>query len=130
MRHAQTVPVLGSVLLVAALTAGGLYARPTHDRAGHRLVLHTYAEPDATYVSAWSSGEVFARVEPGKLAPLRFTQTLRYVDNCRWLGVETLEPIDERLYSYRYSETLLECPPGATAEHTRKTPRTGIVVVE
>lgn len=130
MRHAQTVPVLGSVLLVAALTAGGLYARPTHDRAAHRLVLHTYAEPDATYISAWGHGAVFAKIQPGALTPLRFTQTLRYVDNCRWLGVESLEPIDDHMYSYRYSETLLECEPGATAERTRKTPRTGIVVVE
>jgi hypothetical protein len=48
-------------------------------------------------------------------------------DGCRWLGVETLEPIDDKTYAYDYSEYILECDEGATP--FLKTPRTGIVDV-
>lgn len=130
MRLAQTVPVLGSVLLVTALTAGALAMRSTCHRSQHRLVLHTYSVASNTYISRWAMGEVFADVTPGKLEPIRFAQKLRYVDHCQWMGVETLIPIDDRAYSYEYSETLLECEADGTPELTRKTPRTGLVVVE
>src|SRR5262245_20784300 len=109
MRHAQTVPVLGTVLLGLAVTAGGLYARATDDRAGgtHRLVLHTYAEPHAIYLTAWERGDVYVTLDGGELRPLTFSMRASVSDGCRWLGTERLEPIDERTYSYRYDERIL-----------------------
>jgi hypothetical protein len=130
MRHALTTPMFGSVLVGLALAAGGLYARTdsTDHRAEHRLVLHTYAEPNALYLSAWDHGDVRVTLDGSERKPLRFTVRASVSDGCRWLATETLEPIDQRTYSYRYEEKILECDADATP--CRKTPRTGIVTVE
>ena len=79
------------------------------------------------YLTAWEHGDVRINVD-GDLVPLTFQTRAEYVDHCRWLGTETLRPIGERRYAYSYSETLLDCDPGATP--AIKTPRIGIVTVE
>ena len=63
-----------------------------------------------------------------QLHPITFYNRASIHDGCRWLGTETLTPIDSKTFYYDYSETVLECDPGATPFY--KTPRTGLVTVE
>ena len=60
--------------------------------------------------------------------PVTFKTRAQVYDGCRWLGVETLIPRDERSFDYDYSEYILSCEPGATP--ARKTPRKGLVTIE
>jgi hypothetical protein len=126
MQQALTSSVFRSIavggLLVALSLAYG------HSTRSHRLVLHAVDRPDCVYVTAWRHGDVRLAVDPGKLAPLRFTTRAWLSDGCRWLGRETLHPIGPRAYSYRYDEVILGCEPDA--EPFLKTPRVGTVTVE
>ncbi len=134
MQQALTSPVARAVifggLLVAAtlvLPAARCPKPASGPHRGVRLVLQTIAEPDAVYLSWWYNGDVRLDLTPGELPVLRFTTRAQVSDGCRWKGIETLEPIDDRHYAYRYDEALLSCRPGATPY--RKTPRIGLVTV-
>jgi hypothetical protein len=117
-------PVAVGGLLLALTLAYGHSATNHHTR---RLVLHTVAEPDSIYLSAWRNGDVVLSDNPRVPSTLIFTTRASVSDGCRWLGTETLEPIG-RSYLYRYEETILGCDEDAVPY--RKTPRTGIVTVE
>lgn len=127
MLHALSTPVLKSFAIGGILLGLGVAARLTAPET-HRLVLHAPAERGAVYLSAFDDdGEV--EVE-GALprGPFMFEIQARGGDGCRWLAVETLEPIDGRTYAYGYAEYIVSCEPGATPY--RKTPRRGIVTVD
>ena len=128
MLHALTTPVLKSVVLGGLLLGVGVGATrvmPTDHTS--RLVLHAPEAPNALYLSAWDHGDV--RLDLGdQLQPLRFEIRASVSDGCRWLAIETLEPIDERTFAYDYSEYIVECDDDAIPAF--KTPRTGLVLVE
>ena len=129
MLQALTTPVLTSVVLGGLLLGAGLgAAQVTSNHAtSRRLVLHAPEKPHALYLSAWDEGDV--RIDVGdKLQPMRFEIRASVSDGCRWLAIETLDPIDDRTFSYDYSEYIIECNEDATPAST--TPRTGFVVVE
>jgi hypothetical protein len=131
MLQALQTPAFRSIALAGVLFgAGAVHARLAHHTVTHRLVLHAIAEPNAFYLSAFRDGRADVRVtvEAGELHPITFEVRASVYDGCRWLGTETLEPIDSHRYAYDYSETILDCDPGATP--LRKTPRKGIVTVE
>jgi hypothetical protein len=114
-----------SALGALALSAAAFAAAPRHHPpVHHRLALDAPVLPRALYLSAWMDGDVFV---DGDLSPMQFTTRAYVSDGCRWMGTETLEPIDEHQLAYRYDETILGCEPGATPYI--KTPRTGVVNV-
>ena len=124
-----------SIVIAAILLAVGVVAtRATrHRHHWQRLALHTTARPHAIYFSAWGDGDGHAGIvhikrTDGALHPIRFTTRASVSDGCRWLGTETLLPIDNRTYSYSYEETILDCDPDA--KPALKTPRTGYVTIE
>jgi hypothetical protein len=129
MQQALTFPALRSIaigsILLALTVVGAGAASSTH---GRRMVLHAVEQPGAVYLSAWRNGDVPVPFKGERLVPLTYETLASVSDGCRWLGTETLTPLDERRYFYRYSETILECDPGATPCY--KTPRTGIVTIE
>ena len=110
----------------AAVAAALAFAPRSHsDVYKHRLVLAAPDEPHAIYLSVFGDGDVTIASHDAGLEPLRF-ETRAYVsDGCRWLGIETLTPIDDAHYAYSYDEKILSCEPGATP--CRKTPRGGVV---
>lgn len=128
MQQALTSPVfrslaIGSILL--AVTVAGVGAAKSHSR---RMVLHAVAQPGAVYLSAWRHGDVPVPFEGKQLVPLTYKTFASVSDGCRWLGIEKLVPRDDGRYFYKYSETVIECDPGATP--FLKTPRVGIVTIE
>lgn len=131
MQLALASPLFRSVavggLLLALSVSARIATRPHHK---HHLVLHTYAQPGAVYLTAWRHGHVAAPadVDRAELAPLTFTTTAMVNDGCRWQGIETLQPIEGHRYAYRYDETILSCDPDAVPYV--KTPRTGVVTIE
>jgi hypothetical protein len=128
MLQALTYPLYRSVAvggLLLALTVAQVRAGKTqHVR---RLALHAVAQPGALYLTAWRHGPVRVPVEGNKLVPLTFETLASVNDGCRWEGTETLVPINDHSYAYRYDETILDCEPGATPY--LKTPRTGVVTI-
>ena len=94
----------------------------------HHLALHAVDQPGALYLTKWHNGLVRVSIEGEKLVPLRFSTVESIDDGCRWKGIETLMPIDNHRYLYRYDEQILACEPGA--DPYIKTPRTGLVTVE
>jgi hypothetical protein len=132
MLHALTTPVLKSVVLGGLLLGAGLGAAKIKSSdccssSMHRLSLHAPVQEGALYLTAFEDGDVRVKLHDGALRPIAFEIRASVNDGCRWLGVETLEPLDQHTYSYSYRETILECDPGATP--FLKTPRTGVVVV-
>lgn len=129
MLQAFTTPILKTVVLGAVLVGGGIGAKVMSKDSGvgtRRLVLHAPEEASAIYLSAWDDGDVRIKND-GALRPITFEIRASVNDGCRWLGVETLEPLDDHLYAYDYSEYILECDEGAVP--FRKTPRVGTVTV-
>ena len=127
MQQALTSSLYRSVAvagLLLALTVA--YARGSKPHK-HHLALHAVKQPGALYLTAWHKGMVSVPIEDGKLVPLRFSMVALVNDGCRWEGIETLMPIDNHRYFYRYDEKILECDPGA--DPYIKTPRTGLVTV-
>ena len=127
MQQALTSSLYRSVAvggLLLALSVAQLRSKPR----AHHLALHAVARPGALYLTRWSHGMVRVTLDGDKRAPLTFKTRAAINDGCRWLGTETLVPIDSRRYAYRYDETILDCDPDATPYI--KTPRTGIVTVE
>ncbi len=128
MQQALASPVFRSIAigsLLLALTAAQVRAKSHHTR---RLVLHAVAQPYTVYISAWRHGDLRISLDDKERTPLTFHTRARVNDGCRWMGTETLEPIDAGRYWYRYTETILDCEPDATPYI--KTPRTGVVTVE
>jgi hypothetical protein len=129
MLQALTFPLYRSVAvggLLLALTVAQVRAGKTqHVR---RLALHAVAQPGALYLTAWRNGAVRVKVEGTKLVPLTFETLAAVNDGCRWQGTETLVPVTDHSYAYRYDETILDCDDGATP--FIKTPRTGVVTIE
>ena len=129
MQQALTTPLLKSVVLgTLLLSAGAIYAASTDHSVTHRLVLHTIEEPGAIYLSEWKVRDVKATFDDGELRPITFHMTADMFDGCRWRATETLIPIDDKTFSYDYSETILGCAEGAVP--MIKTPRTGTVTIE
>ena len=130
MQQALTTPLLKSVVLgTLLLSAGAIYAASTDHSVTHRLVLHTTEEPGAIYLSEWKvRDDVKATFDDGEIRPITFHMTADMFDGCRWRATETLIPIDEKTFSYDYSETILGCVEGSVP--MIKTPRTGTVTIE
>jgi hypothetical protein len=128
MQQALTLPLYRSVAVGGLLLALSVAPHFRSQPRVHHLALHAVARPGALYLTAWRHGPVSVQIEGDKLVPLTF-ETLAWVnDGCRWQGTETLVPLNNRRYAYRYDETILDCEPGSTPYI--KTPRTGIVTVE
>lgn len=129
MLQAIKAPVVGSIVL-AGLALGGaaVYGQLSPEPVTKRLVLHAVDQPNAIYLTAFRDKQLTMTFDDGELRPLRFEVRAQIFDGCRWLGVETLTPIDDKTFSYDYSETVLECLEGAVP--ALKTPRTGLVTVE
>src|ERR1700674_3963655 len=95
-------PVLRMVAIAGAALAFGALVE-TQAQPIHRLLLHAPLEAGAAYLSAWLDGEV--RIAIGdELRPITFTMRAEVSDGCRWLGTETLIPIDARTFRYSYDE--------------------------
>lgn len=127
MQQALTFPFYRSVAVGGLLLALSVTQFRSKPRV-HHLALHAVAQPGALYLTAWRHGNVSVPIRGDKLVPLTFETLASVNDGCRWQGTETLVPLDNRRYAYRYDETILDCDPGATPYY--KTPRTGIVTVE
>ena len=122
--------VVGGLMLGAAVLAPSFMSNAKATNVtNHRLVLHTVAEPNAIYLSAWRNGDVNVQFENGELRPITFRVRATIPDGCRWEGTETLIPIDERSFTYSYDDRQLSCPDGVEPQY-RPTPRVGIVTVE
>jgi hypothetical protein len=128
MQQALVSPGFRSIAVASILCALAVGAMAAKSRHGRRLVLHAYAKPGDLYLTAWRDGDVPVPFAGKQLVPLTYRTWASVNDGCRWLGTETLVPIDDKRYFYDYSETLLDCRPGATP--CTKTPRTGIVTLE
>jgi hypothetical protein len=129
MQLALASPLFRSIAVGTALLAASVGGFIAHHKCHthHHLVLHTYSQRGAVYLTAWHNGAVLAPFEGEKLQPLTFTTIADVSDGCRWQGIETLEPIDGNRFAYRYDEKIIECEPGA--DPYVKTPRTGIVTL-
>ena len=131
MLQALSTSTFRSIALAGLVLGGtGVAKLATHHcHATHRLHLHAVDAPNAFYLSVFRDHrDVRVTVESGKLEPITFEVRAAVYDGCRWLGTETLEPIDNHSFAYDYSETVLDCDPGAVP--LRKTPRTGLVTVD
>lgn len=135
MQHAVEAPgfklaVVGGLTLALALgaTAATRTHAPTSHRSVHRLELHAPVLPDAFYLTAWSTGDVYISRDDAHPTPILFETKAELDDGCVWLGIETLTPIDAQRYSYTYDEKILSCAPGAEPGYI-KTPRVGIATV-
>ena len=131
---AVLVPSLRSVLVGAAV-AVGIAALPSPHHDGHRIRLTLDAPPsqyaNTTYLSVFTEGgDVTIATDYDDLIPIRFETRAEYIDGCRWLGTETLTPIDATHYAYSYEEERLSCPSGAPYVDVIYTPRQGVVTVE
>ncbi|MEO8705366.1 MAG: hypothetical protein ABI867_35310 [Kofleriaceae bacterium] len=128
MLHALATPVLKSVVLAGLLFGAGIGAAKmkTTDHSMRRLSLHTTVVKGDIYLTAFDAGDLRMKIV-GELKPMQFEIRASVSDGCRWLGVETLQPIDKSTYSYDYREFIVECDAGATPYI--KTPRIGVVVV-
>jgi hypothetical protein len=132
MLHALTSPTFRSIAL-AGLVLGGAGAAHLrmhhHTTASHRLTLHAVDQPNAFYLSVFRDGrDVRVNLDNEELRPITFEIRASVYDGCRWLGTETLDPIDDHTFAYDYSETILDCDAGAVP--LRKTPRKGLVTVD
>lgn len=128
---ALLTPLFKSILFATALSTAGLGAvlsQETDPSVTRRLALHTETLPNAIYLSAWRDGDVMFTFPDSKLHSITFYNRASIHDGCRWLGTESLTPIDAKTFHYDYSETVLDCDAGATPFF--KTPRTGLVTVE
>jgi len=128
---ALLTPLFKSILFATALSTAGLGAVLSQDTdtVTRRLSLHTETLPNAIYLTAWRNGDVMFTFPDSQLHSITFYNRAKLADNCQWLATEALTPIDEKTFYYDYSETLLECDPGAKPGYV-KTPRTGLVTVE
>lgn len=127
---ALSAPLFRSLLL-AALATGSIaaYSATRDDAVTRRLALHAPSQPNAIYMSAWDRGDVHVTFPDSKITGIVFYNRAWLDDGCRWLATETLTPMSGNAFFYEYSETILECKPGATHKYI-KTPRTGMVTIE
>jgi hypothetical protein len=123
--HAITAPLFKSIALggvLVGLTVLQVATAPVK----HRLRLHAVDRPHEVYITRFARGDVRAVYQPGET--LVWKTRAEVFDGCIWQGIETLVPLSDREFSYRYDERIESCSPGATP--TRKTPRDGTVTVE
>jgi hypothetical protein len=128
MHQAFASPVFRSLAvggLLLALTVGA-YAKRSHH--GRHMVLHAVDVPGEVYLSVFRDGPISVPFDGEDLLPLSFHTVASVSDGCRWLGIETLEPVGGDRYAYRYDERILECDPDAVPCY--RTPRTGLVTIE
>lgn len=126
MQQALTSPVVRSVALAGLLLAATVTVVGMGSSHKRRLVLHTVSRPCAVYLTAWRNGDVVIEDE-GALKPLTIRTRAWLSDGCRWQATETLTPISETRYAYRYDEKILRCEPDA--DPYIQTPRRGYVDV-
>ena len=128
MQQALTTPLFRSCVLgLSLLSIGAAAAALREDPVERRLSLFAPEQPESLYISAWRHGDIVMSFDDEQLVPITFTTRASLTDGCRWLGIERLVPLDDRTYSYQYSEVILDCQPGATP--ALKTPRVGFVRV-
>ena len=122
--HALSSPLLKSLFVGGALLGVGIGVKvATPD--GSRLVLDAPKECGAIYLTRFDDGDI--RMKLGtRLQPMTFTNAARLDDGCRWVGIETLVPIDNKTFQYFYDEEMLGCEDGAVPRY-RETPRRGLV---
>jgi hypothetical protein len=130
---AVVAPSMRSIVAGAAV-AIGLAQLPSPHADGHAVRLTLEAPPPAhegtIYLSVFTDGrDVTIATDYDDLVPIRFETRAWVSDGCRWLGSETLTPIDRTHYAYAYDEEVLECERGAPFITTVKTPRQGVVTV-
>jgi len=128
---ALLTPLFKSILFAALIGSAGIGKLLTTDAdqsVTRQLALHTESLPNAIYLTAWRDGDVSFTFPDSKLHAITFYNRASIHDGCRWLGTESLTPIDDKTFFYDYSETVLDCDAGATPFY--KTPRTGLVTVE
>jgi hypothetical protein len=124
--HALSTPLLKSLFVGGALLGAAIGVKVAAPD-GTRLVLDAPKECGAIYLTRFDDGDM--RMDVGtKLEPMTFTNARVLDDRCRYLGIETLVPLDAKTFQYFYDEELLGCEPGAVPGY-RKTPRTGYVHV-
>lgn len=126
MQQALTSPVVRSVALVGLLLAATVAVVGMGSSHKRRLVLHTVSRPCAVYLTAWRNGDVLID-DAGPLKAIKIRTRAWLSDGCRWQGTETLTPITEKRYAYRYEEKILRCEPDA--DPFVQTPRRGYVDV-
>ena len=113
-------------MIGAAMVAALALAPRSHEHVyQHRLVLDAPTHPGYLYLSVFADGDVTIGSHDAGLEPIRFETRATLSDGCRWLGMETLMPMDAHHYAYRYDEAIISCEPGA--KPAMRTPRTGIV---
>jgi hypothetical protein len=132
---AVAVPSVRSIVAGLAVVIGIAQLPATHRSGAHRVRLTLEAPPPehqgTLYISAFSDGgDVTITTDYDDLVPLRIETRAYLNDGCRWLGTETLTPMDATHYAYAYDEDILSCEPGAPYIETMKTPRQGVVTVE
>jgi hypothetical protein len=128
MLQALTSPVFRAIAIGSLLLSVAIAGVATAKSRPRRMVLHAIERPGEIYFSAWRNGDLPLPFDGDQLVPLTYKTLASVSDGCRWLGIESLTPISERRYYYKYTEVILECDPGA--KPLRKTPRTGCVTVE
>jgi hypothetical protein len=133
MDLAVRVPSLRSVVAGAAVAIGIAALPGATAMSGIKLTLDAPPpeHPQTIYFSVFTEGgDVTIATDHPSLVPLRFETRAEVNDGCRWLGIETLTPLDATHYAYSYEEEILSCLPGAPFLETIKTPRRGVVTVE
>jgi len=129
MQFALTTPVFKSIALAGlALGLGVAASSLSPERVTYRLSLHAVDVPGEVYLSVFRDGDIRVRFLGDKIHPITFKVRGSVSDGCRWLGIETLTPRDDRSFDYSYDERILSCDPDATPWY--RTPRQGIVTVE
>jgi len=127
MLQALTTPLFKSVVLGGVLLATGIGAAMTSGHPAHerRLVLDAPVVRGDIYLSAWDNAEL--RVRADRPIPLYFETAAWISDGCHWVGMETLEKLDDHTYFYSYDERYGDC--AENARPYRKTPRVGTVTI-
>jgi len=130
---AVVAPSMRSIVAGAAVAIGIIQLPSAHENV-HRVRMTLEAPPPeragTLYLSVFSDGgDVTVTTDYDQLPPFRFFTRAYVSDGCRWLGTETMTPIDANHYAYAYDEDVLSCDPGAPFIDTIKTPRQGIVTV-
>lgn len=128
MLQAQASPVSRSIAIASILLAVAIAGAAMAKSCPRRMVLHAVDRPGEFYLTAWRNGDLPVPFEGDRLVPLTYKTLAQVSDGCRWLGIESLTPLANGRYFYKYTEVILECDPGATP--FRKTPRTGYVTIE
>ena len=110
MLQALTTPLFKSVVLGGVLLATGIGAAMTSGHPAHarRLVLDAPVVRGDIYLSAWDNAEL--RVRADRPIPLCFETAAWISDGCHWVGMETLEKLDDHTYSTATTSATVTAP--------------------